>query len=398
MSRLALLAACASLAAPAREDGGGAGEWPCWRGPRGDNVSLESGWRSAGKDADLWRRDVGLGHSSCALAGGRLYTLGFVAAEGADHLWCLDAESGAVVWTRAWPAEQAAESHGGGTLTTPALAGGRAWVMDRTGVLRCFDAAGGAPLHERDLCREFGVQPTIYGFGGSPLVGGGLVVVHAGKALAFDEGTGEPRWSTRDFAALYSTPAPFTLGGRAALACFGREGLLVLERASGAELQAFPWRKGETTVNAATPVIAGERVFISSGYDHGCALVDFAGDEPRALFESKVMRTQLSGAVLLAEHLYGFDEAQLKCIDLAGQERWRKRGLGQGALTIAGDRLILTSEKGELVIVQATSERYAELSRKKLFETGTFWSSPVLSKGLIYVRSSQGELVCRDHR
>ncbi len=386
----AILLLGAAAPAPLAED------WPNWRGPRWDGVSLEEDW-TVQERGELWRRTVGVGHSASSIRGGRLYTLGFDQARGVDVVQCLDAATGENVWTQSYPSELRNESHGGGTLSTPAVTEERVFVTSSAGEVRCLDAASGEVRWTRDLARELGTEPTIYGFGGSPLVLEGLVFVNVSKTAALRSDTGETVWQTRDHLALYSTPAPFALGERACLAIFTREGLSVLDRLDGAELYAFPWRKGEVTVNAATPVAVGERMFVSSGYEHGCALVEFAEGDARAVWESRVMRTRLSGCVLVGEHLYGLDESTLKCIGLDGRERWRKRGLGLGALSAAGARLLVLSEDGELVIVAANPERYEELHRRKVFDAGVFWSNPVLSGGRIFLRSSTGELVCLDH-
>ena len=371
-------------------------DWPCWRGPRGDNVSLESEWKDDGRE--LWRKRVGAGHSSCALSAGRLYTLGFVDEEGEDRLWCLDAGTGEPFWSRAWSAQKMAIHHSGGTLTTPALADGRVWCSSRAGVLRSFDATSGEEGLAIDLVERHSAQSTEWGFGGSPLCVDGRVIVNAEHTFAIDPASGETIWVSKSRSAMYSTPMAFEHEGQPRLAVFAKEGLVVLDRESGEESAFYPWKKGESTVNASTPVVIDDRIFISSGYDHGCALLRFGEQGLESLFESKVMRTELSGCVLFERHLYGYDGAILKCIDLDGKEHWRKRGLGQGALTVADGRLILTSAKGELVVARASPKGFEERSRLKAFESGPAWASPVLCNGLIYARSSSGELVCYDHR
>ncbi len=373
--------------------------WPCWRGPERTGVSAERGWRSQGAQGPLWKKNVGLGHSSVSIEGGRLYTLGFDAERGLDVIWCLDAETGAGQWVYSYPAELDATGHGGGTHTTPAIAGGRVYCTERKGTVCALDAQTGKVLWTRDLMKEEGVKPTDYGFGGSPVVLGERIVVNAASVLALERETGKTLWKTRDVEAYYSTPAPWRLEDEDVVASFTRGGLFVHDLAQGEERCFFPWRKGSTSVSASTPVVVDERrIFISSGYGHGGALVDFSGPEPAALWESQAIKTQLSGCVLVDGCLYGFDEAVLKCIDLEGKERWRKRGLGQGALMAADGRLIVVSSKGELVIAAADSTEYRELARARVLDGGTFWATPVLCQGLIYCRSGEGELVCLDHR
>src|SRR5262249_38169183 len=149
-----------------------------------------------------------------------------------------------------------------------------------------------------------------------------LVVVNAQSVVAVDRKTGETRWKTEDLGAYYSTPALWRLGGAPVLASFTRPGLYVLDLATGAVRQHYPFKKGETSVSASTPVVVDDhRLFISSGYGHGAALVDFASGKAVGEWETKAMRTQLTGCVLVDGCFYGFDEEVLKCLDLAGKER-----------------------------------------------------------------------------
>jgi len=383
--------------AAARGDGQ-SGDWPHWRGPERNGVSSETGWASEGGREPLWKTSVGLGHSCPSVVDNRLYTLGFDEEMNLDVVFCLDADTGEEIWARTYPGQIRSSGHGGGTLTTPAVDGARVYISTREGELRCLDADTGEVVWERDLAQEHETVPLDYGFGGSPLVLADRVICNLGKTVAVDKDTGETLWATRNHLAMYSTPTHFQLDGAPTVAVFTKEGLFLLDQAQGTELRHFPWRKGKVTVNAATPVVVEDKLFISSSYSHGCALVDIAAEQPEALWESRVMRTQLSGAVLYEGHLYGFDESMFKCIGLDGKEHWRKRGLGMGALMAADGRLLVASEKGELVVVEATPEKYRELSRKRVFSGGSCWTNPVLAGGRIYMRNAQGELVCLDHR
>lgn len=373
-------------------------DWPQWRGPARDGISRESGWSAAGAEESSWERDVGLGYSTVSIVKGRLYTEGFDEAGGKDVLWCLDAATGAVLWSHSYPSRIWNEMHGGGTLATPSVDGEDVYVLNREGRFLRLDAESGEVRWERDLCKELDLKPPRWGFSASPLVLEEAIVLNLGTVLALDKQTGKPIWRTgKSYGDAYSTPVDFVLGEKRALAVFAGEGLAILSRAEGAELAFHPW-KTKYDINAATPVVSQQRVFISSGLDRGAALIDLAGEEPRVVWESKVMRNRMSGCVLWGEHLYGFDESVLKCIDLDGNERWRARGLGDGALVAADGRLICVSSRGELVVAEASPEEYRELSRAKALEGGVFWTTPVLSDGRIYLRSSLGRLVCRDHR
>ncbi len=186
--------------------------WPCWRGPERDGVSRESGWSPRGRSADLWRRDVGHGYSCASVAEGRLFTLGFDVERGLDVVWCLDPATGEVRWKDEYPGELRDRDHTGGTLTTPAVNGGRVFVTSTLGGLRCYEAQSGRLLWSRDMARLHDVPPGYYGFGASPVVEGELVLVAMDKVFALDKARGDLIWETAPKNAQYSTPAPFLLG------------------------------------------------------------------------------------------------------------------------------------------------------------------------------------------
>ena len=142
----------------------------------------------------------------------------------------------------------------------------------------------------------------------------------------------------------------------------------------------------------------GQRVIISSGYDQGIACVEFGEEDPVEVWRNRRMRTKMAGCTVWEDHLYGFDESILKCMDLDGNETWRVRGLGHGALSIAGGRLLVSTSDGELIVAAADPEGFHEESRRQVVEDGgVFWTAPVLSDGRVYFRASAGELVCLDH-
>lgn len=375
------------------------GDWPQWRGPERDGISRETDWVAEGNPDSVWEKSVGLGYSTVSIRDGLLYTLGYDRDTGLDVVWCLDAETGEEIWTHTYPSKIWAQMHSGGTLTTPSIDGDVVYTTNREGRVFCFDAKDGEVLWERHLVEEYEMPHPKWGFGASPLVLDDMIVLNMGNVIAVDKESGETLWkSEQNYGDAYSTPQAFELDGRGCLAVFASRGLAILEREKGAQLQFHEWRT-RYDINAATPIVIGDKVFISSGMNRGCALIEVDGDAPKVVWENKSMCNKMSGCVLVDGHLYGFDDRNmLKCMDLDGEEKWRQRGLGLGALLAAGDRLIVMSSKGELVVAEATPEGYQELSRTKILDGGVYWTTPVLSNGRIYCRNSMGELVCRDHR
>ncbi len=376
----------------------GGRDWPQWRGPLLDGSTDETGWTVDGAAESVWKKNVGLGYSSASIVEGRLYTLGHDREKEADTVFCLDAMTGAEIWTYSFPSITMAKFHSGGSLTTPSVHGGRVFVSNREGKLFCLDAATGKVRWKKDLAEQHEITMPTWGLAASPLLVGGRVYMNVGYVLAFSE-AGKLLWKTGEsYGQAYATPTPVVVDKRSCLAVVSSRGLTILDRADGTlVVPTYEW-KTPYDVNAAAPVVCGNKIFISSGYNHGCAMLEIKAGKLEPVWQSKVMRTHMSGCVLVGEHLYGFDEATLKCIDLDGKLAWRKRGFGKGALIVAGDRLLILSKRGELVIAAAKPQEFQELSRANVLHRGVYWTTPTLSHGMIYCRNSLGDLVCLDHR
>ncbi len=369
--------------------------WPQWRGPSRDGVATESEWNPEG--FEVWRRELGLGYSGLVVAEGRLFSKGYDQETGLDCVIALNAETGEELWRHEYPAAIWNEMHEGGTLSAPTVDGDHVYVLNREGKLHCFAAQDGKVIWQRDLVDAEGLQVARWGFAAAPVVLGEQLILNVGRVLSLNKNDGKRQWRTRHYGDAYSTPTPFVRDGQPRLAAFLAEGLVVVDLQTGAEQAFFPWR---TTYdqNCASPLLVGDQIFISSGMNRGCAMLDFDGRNLQEAWGSKNMRNTMTACVSKDGALYGFDNRMLKCLDSNGEEMWRVRGLGWGALSIAGDYLVFLSEDGELTIAEANAEEFLPLANAKVFTEGKCWSSPVLVNGLLYLRSNKGELVCRDHR
>jgi len=249
-----------------------------------------------------------------------------------------------------------------------------------------------------DVVEETGAEIGLYGFSSSPLILGDDLILNLGQVVCFDKGTHEVKWDTKSYGQGYGTPATFQLEDRPSLAVFNGKGLAILSEQDGEERYFHEWTN-RYHVNAATPIVDGDKVFISCTGGVGGVMLRLGGEDLEVLWKVKEMRNRLAGCVLVGGHYYGFDEAIVKCMDGNGKILWSQRGMGEGALSASAERLIIATEDGELVIAEASPEGYKELSRAQVIEDGgVFWTTPVILDGLIYVRGSHGELVCRDHR
>ncbi|MDP6928200.1 MAG: PQQ-like beta-propeller repeat protein [Planctomycetota bacterium] len=370
-------------------------DWPQWRGPAGDGISKEGGWDVAGKPEKLWFTNVGIGYSTVSVVGKHIFTMGHDEDLQEDTVFCIDAKTGRDVWTYSYPAKTMARFHGGGSLSTPSVDRGRVFVANREGRLYCLEAGKGKLLWSKDLKEEFDLKIPMWGFAAAPFIIGDMLVMNLGRVLAFDR-DGDLLWATKeDYGGSYSTPSLMKIGNRDCLVVFSAGGIEILEVKTGKERDSFSWPRSR--VNAATPVTIGNKVFISAGYNRGCAMLEISSKGVEVAWESKAMRNHMSGCVHFEGHLYGFDDSTLKCLDLDGEVKWFQRGFGKGALLVADGKLLIMG-RGELIIAEATAEEFRELARSKVLHGGEYWTTPVLSGGRIYCRNSLGDLVCMDHR
>lgn len=382
-------------------------DWPNWGGPQHNHVSRESGWRMDWENRPpkkLWQRNVGTGFSSVSVVGDRLYTMGNQAADGRrqEHVYCLNTDTGDVLWEHTYPGELVDNLHVGGPGSTPTVDQGRVFTLGREGQLFCFNATTGDVVWQKELSEDLGVPTPEWGFTCSPLVVGEKLIIQAGRTVAYNKATGEKIWQTKLYRPGYGSAVHFEHGGRQFIAVLHNDGLLVVSADDGGEVDIYPWDTSYVTT-ATTPIVSGDSIFISSGYNKGCALVNLSDGELQYEYENRLMRNHFNNSVLYEGNLYGMDgnshsarNVKLVSMDFAtGRVHWRERGFGAGSVTIADGKLIVLSDDGELVIAPATPDAFKPLARFRALE-GQCWTVPVLARGRIYCRSSAGELVCLD--
>ena len=377
-----------------------ANDWPQWRGPHRNGVSEETGWLSAwppNGPKQLWQGKVGVGYSSVSVSNGRLYTMGNVAE--VDHVYCLDANTGATLWQHSYPCSSKDPNGYPGTRCTPTVDGDRVYTVSREGHFFCLNAADGKVIWVKNFSKDFGGSAPTWGFAGSPLVEVNLVLVEVGgpgaSVVALNKMTGALVWKNGSEGAGYSSLIAYTEGGQRSLAIFSRETIVGRSMRGGTELWRHPW-KTSYGVNAATLIVDGDKLFVSSGYNFGCALLQVSARPPRVLWQNKNMRNHVNSCVLWQNHLYGFDEGELKCLDFnTGAVKWAQKGYGKGALMVADGKLILYSDNGKLGVAEASPAGFKEISNSQVLGGKSTWAAPVLANGRIYCRSLEN-LVCLD--
>ena len=333
-----------------------AADWPHWRGPDRNGISKETGWSAnwpAEGPKQLWKAKVGMGFSTFAISKGRAYITGN--ASDTDSVFCFDATTGKELWKHSYAAPLDPKYYEGGTSATPTVDGDHVYTVSKRGIIHCLDAAKGTVVWTKNLAEELKSDMPTWGFAGSVLIEGDLAILNIGsQGAALDKKTGAIVWSSGKDASGYSTPIPISSGGEPAVMLAIKSEVVALKVKDGKELWRFPW-KTQNDVNAADPILSGNKVFVSSGYNHGGGVFDISQQPAKEIWNTKNMRNHMASSVLWQGHLYGVDENQLRCINFdSGEVKWTDKVSGKGSLMFADGKLIVLSERGELLVAEAS--------------------------------------------
>jgi outer membrane protein assembly factor BamB len=389
------------LAPPAGADPSKGADWPQFRGPQQNGASAEKGllrsWPESGPKV-LWKKPIGSGFSSVTTVGGALYTM---AIEGeSETAFRLRESDGEVVW-RVPLGPVFPETFGNGPRSTPTVEGDVVYVLSATGRLHALKTKDGARLWELDLVKELGGRTPNRGFASSPLVDGDLLILEAGgtegrAVVGLDKKTGKLRWSALDGKPGYVTPLAVTVEGvRQYVFVRTIEGDIVSFLPNGKVHWKYPWKPGAI----ASPLfLAPNRIFASASEDIGAVLLEVGkgadgNGTVREVWNNRLMKNHFSSSVLYEGHIYGFDNASLKCLVAeTGEQKWVHRGYGKGSLILADGLLYILSDQGQLILAEATPAGFQEKGKVKVME-GKTWTSPVLSHGRLYLRDEDEMLV-----
>lgn len=409
---VALPAALALLAAALSTTPGRGADWPQFLGPRRDGSSpetLDTSWPANGPRT-LWSRAVGTGFSGPVVVGGRVLLHHRQGDE--TLLECLpaDAGGGEPRWTHRAPTTYRDRfGFDPGPRATPCVDAGRVFTFGADGLLEALDLESGRLLWQVPTATRFQADQGFFGFASSPLVVDDLVLLAVGGRpdagiVAFEAATGKVRWKATGHEAGYASPVLARLDGEARALFFTREGLVVLEPRTGNVRAEFPWRSPQNaSVNAATPLVIGPRVLLSASYDTGATLLDLSGGTPRPVWSGDDRISAHYASLVHHQGLvFGFHGRQesgptLRCLDAAtGAVRWSRDGLGSGSLLLAGDQLVVLTERGELLVAPPSGEAFRPTSRAQVLGTG-IRAVPALADGRLYARD-KSKLVALDLR
>ncbi|MBN8249895.1 MAG: PQQ-binding-like beta-propeller repeat protein [Verrucomicrobia bacterium] len=393
----ALLSLCVVLAHALE-----AADWPQFLGPARNGTTpdaVTTPWPTAGP-ARRWRVDAGAGFAGAVVAGDRAVL--FSKEEAEDTVTAVDVLSGKRLWTQRQPTTFSDEmGSGDGPRSTPCIAEGRVFLWGADGHLWARDLVDGRLLWDVDTRVEFQADPGFFGFACSPLVIGDQVLLNVGGregagVAAWDTSLGKLRWKRTDQEAGYASPVPGT-GASAGLALFfNREGLLGVSMPSGEERYRFPWRsRMGASVNAASPLVQGDDIFLTASYGTGAVLLRRQGDTLKTVWSGdESLSAHFATPVLHAGHLYGFHGrqergAELRCVEWStGRVVWRQEDLGPGSLVLAAGDLVILLESGELLVAPATPDGFRPAARAQILGRGA--RAPfAIAGGAVFARDTR---------
>jgi len=382
----------------------------------------------------VWHREVGTSYGIGSVAAGRYFQ--FDRHGNRARLTCLNARTGELLWKFEYPTDyEDLVGYNNGPRCSPVVDEGLVYLFGAEGMLHCVRADDGRLVWKVDTARQFGVVPNYFGVGSTPVVEGNLLIVMVGGSpaesqgagrfdldravgngtavVAFDKRTGAVKYAVGDELASYAAPQLATIDGRRWCFVFARGGLLGLDPLSGKIDFHYPWRSRlRDSVNASTPVVVGNEVFISETYGPGSSLLRVKPGGYEVVWRdppgrTKAMQTHWNTPVYHEGYLYGssgrhFSDAELRCIEWSsGKVIWSQPNLSRASLLYVDGHFVCLGEDGVLRLVKATPERYVEVAKAVVRETpegprllkAPAWAAPILSHGLLYVRGDN-RVVC----
>jgi len=385
------------------------GDWPQWRGPDRNGLSAETGlldaWPASGPRVVWSVSGLGAGYGSVSTSGDRLFVQGTERRQ--SVVFSLNRANGRRVWSTAVGSTRGNDK-GSGPRGTPTVDGDRVYVLTENGDLACLGFEDGAVRWHRNILDDFGGRNISWLMSHSPLVDGGALIVTPGGRnagmVALDKMTGATIWTSDELsdASGYASPVVADVQGvRTYMTLTASAGVGL--RASDGKLMWRYRRVANGTANVTTPIFFDDKVFYTSAYGTGAALLNLTaeGGEVSAseIYFTRNMQNHHGGVVLVDGHLYGFNNSILTALDFeTGERAWRDRSVGKGAVTYADGHLYLLGENNVVGLAEASPDGYRETGRFRIEDRGwPSWSHPVVSGGRLYIRN-QGTLASYDIR
>ncbi|NOY30054.1 MAG: PQQ-binding-like beta-propeller repeat protein [Planctomycetes bacterium] len=380
-----------------------------------ENVELATDWQ-ANPPQELWRRKIGAGWSGFSIVGHYAITQ---EQRGPDELVaCYEICTGEIVWTHSdpvrWDPNGSGALGGIGPRATPTIYDQRVITQGATGIVNCLDALTGSVLWSHDTLAENNTSNVMWGKAGSPLVvvreeGADMVVISVGGAkgrslIAYDLESGEEIWAGGDRRSSYASPVLAELAGQKQIFSVNEHFITAHRVDDGTVLWEHPWRgNSDTNATCSQPIpLSRDRVFLSKGYGIGSSLLQLTAAQDDSIQVSplwqphvkQVMKTKMGNAVVRGEFMYGLDASLLECIEIStGRKRWKKRrtpSIGHGQILLIGEAILVLTETGEVLLVEASPKKYRELTSIRVFpEDQVTWNNPAFSAPYLLLRNAE---------
>ena len=372
--------------------------WTDFRGPNRDGhytqMSIRTNWPAAGLEP-VWSQPIGGGYASFVVAAGVAFTIEQRRQQ--EVVAAYDLATGRELWTHVWDADFRESMGGPGPRATPTWHAGRIYALGATGQLWCLEADTGEVIWGRDILRDGEATKLTWAMSGAPLVVDDLVVVQPGGAawwsvVAYNRNTGDVVWHALDDVQAYTSPMTATLAGVRQVLTVTANRAVGLDLRDGQLLWEYPWVVGPPPSMAQPVLVGDDRVFLS-GSGAGATVIELSRANGHftveTVWSNNRMKNKFSSSVLHEGYLYGLDGAILACIDAAtGELQWKGGRYGYGQLLLASGHLVVVTERGDLVLVRATPAGHEEVASSDAL-TGKTWNVPALADGQLLVRNTR---------
>ncbi len=392
-----------------------AADWPQFLGPSRNSVyagtDLAKSWSKEGPPV-LWQKSVGQGFSGPAVSRGKLIL--FHRLENEEIVECLEGTTGKSVWKFGYPTAYRDDfGFDEGPRATPSISNGKVYTHGAEGMITCVDFETGRKLWSVDTRKDFRSAKGFFGIACSPLIEGQAVLLNIGGSdgagiIGFDKDTGKVLWKATDDEASYSSPVAAKFGERRFALFLTKANLRVVDPASGKIAFTFPFRPSiRASVTAATPLVVDDFIFISASYGAGSALLELKETGLQKIWAAAdALSNHYATSVYHGGFLYGIHgrtdpgfepSASLHCVEFkTGKVRWEKDGFGAATITLAGDELLILTERGELIRAPASPDGYKPAAQAQVLPNQVR-AHPALADGLLFARSKD-KLFCLDLR
>jgi outer membrane protein assembly factor BamB len=378
------------------------GDWPGFRGPNRDGrlkgVKIETDW-ARHPPKELWRHRIGPGWSSFAVIGQRVYTQ--EQRDKVEAVVCYDAATGKEIWSYENETRFNEDISGAGPRATPTFHDGKIYALEAKGQLLCLDATTGKKLWGKEVTSDGEAEVPTWAFSSSPLVHEGIVSVFAGgpsgkAVLGYDADSGDLKWFAGKGKMSYCSPQASKLNGVDQVLIATDEGVQAFEPKSGEVLWEHNWKPMDGMARVVQPNLIAESgdLLLGTGFGKGTRRLraPAAGEkEAKEIWTSTAISPYFNDFVVHKGFLYGFDGNFFVCVNLEnGDGCWRERGYGNGQVLLLADQdlLLVLSEKGEVALLEANSEKRVELGKFKAIK-GKTWNHPVIAHGKLFVRNGE---------